>query len=59
MRASIVLLCLVLGGCATCREHPVACAVSVGTVVVAGSILATDKAKHPDRYVKRVQKVPT
>lgn len=34
-----VSLAGLMGGCATCREHPVAC--SIGSAVIVGSIAAT------------------
>jgi hypothetical protein len=32
--ATVLLLALVLSGCATCERHPIACAVLVGCVVL-------------------------
>lgn len=36
-----------LAGCATCRDHPVACAV-VGAVIIGGAVAALD-TRHSDR----------
>lgn len=40
----IVLMSTLLGGCATCREHPLACSM-VGALVV-GSVAATIASQH-------------
>lgn len=44
MLTGIVILSTLLGGCATCREHPVACTM-IGTLVV-GSVAATIASQH-------------
>lgn len=41
---SLVILSTLSSGCATCREHPVACTM-IGTLVV-GSIAATIASQH-------------
>lgn len=45
-RFRFMVVFLLLGGCATCQTHPVACA--IGSAVVVGSIVATVNA-HNDR----------
>lgn len=49
-RAAVVLLVLSLSGCATCHEHPVACAVA--TIAVTGAIIA---ATHHGDAARRHQ----
>jgi hypothetical protein len=39
MKSALIVLALVLSGCATCQEHPVACGVSAA--LIAGSIAAS------------------
>lgn len=41
MKSAIVLGTLLLAGCATCRDHPVACAAITG-VVAASVVLSID-----------------
>jgi hypothetical protein len=41
---TLLLGCLLLSGCATCREHPVAC--TVAGVIVAGSLAASFEHRH-------------
>lgn len=48
MRALIVILAaLALSACATCREHPTACA--IGSAVIVGSVAATIAAHSDSR----------
>ena len=58
MKTSIVLLCVILGGCAECQRQPVVCAVAVSTAVISGAIIATERNKHPEREIKRVRHDP-
>jgi hypothetical protein len=44
-----LLLCIILTGCATCREDKVACAIAVGSVVIAGSVIASQHSREHDR----------
>jgi hypothetical protein len=44
--AFVAALLLALGGCATCRDHPVAC--GIAGAVVAGSIAATIESNRGD-----------
>lgn len=41
--AAVLALCVAASGCATCREHPVAC---VASVVVVGAIAAHEIDRH-------------
>ena len=43
-----VVLFAAVSGCATCRQHPVACAVEVGVFVAAGAVVAYE-AQHRGR----------
>lgn len=43
-RICLMVLALVLGGCATCNRHPVVCA--AGAVFVTGAVLAATAHQH-------------
>lgn len=43
MKTMMVSLCLILGGCATCRENPVACGVAFAATSIA---LCTSKGTN-------------
>jgi len=49
----IVILSTLLGGCATCREHPVACSM-IGALVV-GSVAATIASQHEHTTIPKAQ----
>jgi hypothetical protein len=44
MKIFALVLCSLLAGCATCREHPIAC--GIAGAVVAGSIAASVQHHH-------------
>jgi hypothetical protein len=44
MKALTLIALITLSGCATCREHPIAC--TVGVAIIAGSIAATYQPDH-------------
>lgn len=44
MKPLFLSIVLLLGGCATCREYPVAC--TVGTVVAVGAVAAAASSGH-------------
>lgn len=47
---ALMVIPLLLGGCATCSEHPKACA--IGTAVIAGSLaLSLDRHSHPQQAI--------
>ena len=50
----VVLLSALLSGCATCREHPAGCAMAVGTVVLAGAVVASSshQASQPNQPLR-------
>ena len=47
LRAAVLVLFVILTGCATCREYPVACGVAVA--IVAGSIAAAVENRAGNR----------
>jgi len=47
MKILMLALCLTVTGCATCREHPIAC--TAATAFVAGSIALAAADHHRDR----------
>jgi uncharacterized protein YceK len=42
MKAALLLVVMLLAGCATCREHPTACE-AAAAVFVAGAVIAIDQ----------------
>lgn len=42
MIRALALLMVFLGGCATCREHPIACGI-VGAVAISAIVIAADR----------------
>jgi hypothetical protein len=54
----VIAAALALTGCATCREHPIAC--TVATVVVTGAIVAStpghdDGPSHERQVIPRIK----
>jgi hypothetical protein len=56
MKAFLIAALLLLGGCATCREHPVAC--TVAGAIVAGSVAATIEQHHHAEPGSRPEQLP-
>jgi uncharacterized protein YceK len=53
MKSIVLTLALALAGCATCREHPTACAVTAVAIVAAGVIVAREHGEHAALAPKR------
>lgn len=55
MRVTAIVFTMLLAGCATCAQHPVAC--SIGGALIVGSVAASIELRHDHRHSQGVPQI--